>query len=245
MKVFLAGATGVIGRRMVRLLRDGGITVVGTTRTPAKGRALSTLGATPVVVDMFDAEAVARAIDAAEPDVVVHQLTDLPSAPGTPGYAEALARNARLRIDGTRNLMAAAAAAGVGRVVAQSIAFIYAPAPGKLPGLRVESDPLDDSSDPSRAITIDGVRALERAVLETSGIDGLVLRYGFLYGPGTWSDMSPKPPAIHVDAAAQAAVQAVRRGAPGLYNIAEDDGVVSSEKAKRAFGFDAAFRLMP
>ena len=241
MKIFLGGATGVIGRRMVRLLRDGGLTVVGTTRTPAKGRALSTLGATPVVVDMFDAEAVVRAIDAAEPDVVVHQLTDLPSAPGTPGYADALARNARLRIDGTRNLMAAAVLAGVRRVIAQSIAFVYAPAPG----VRVESDPLDDSADPGRAMTIDGVRALERAVLETNGIDGLVLRYGFLYGPGTWSDRTPKPPAIHVDAAAQVAVQAVRRGAPGLYNIAEDDGVVSSEKAKRAFDFDAAFRLTP
>lgn len=241
MKVFLAGATGVIGRRMVRLLRDGGITVVGTTRTPAKGRALSTLGATPVVVDVFDADALHRAIDTAEPDVVVHQLTDLPSAPGSPGYAEALTRNARLRVEGTRNLMAAATSAGVRRVIAQSIAFIYAPASG----MRVESDPLEESSDPSRAVTIDGVRALERAVLDAEGIDGLVLRYGFLYGPGTWNETPPKPPSVHVDAAAQAASQAARRGSAGIYNVADDDGAVSSEKAKREFGFEASFRLTP
>lgn len=226
---------------MVRLLREDGITVVGTTRTPAKGRALSTLGATPVVVDVFDAEALSRAVDTAEPDVVVHQLTDLPSAPGSPGYAEALARNARLRVEGTRNLMAAAVAAGVRRVIAQSIAFIYAPGPG----VRVESDPLEESRDPSRTMTIDGVRALERAVLDAEGIDGVVLRYGFLYGPGTWNETPSKPPSVHVDAAAQAAVRAVRRGAAGIYNVADDDGAVSSEKAKREFGFDPSFRIMP
>ena len=226
---------------MVRLLRDGGIAVVGTTRTPAKGRALSTLGATPVVVDVFDAEAVARAVDVAEPDVVVHQLTDLPSAPGSPGYAQAQAANARLRVEGTRNLMAAAAAGGVRRVVAQSIAFIYAAGPG----VRVESDPLEASGDPTRANTIAGVRALESAVLDGEGIDGLVLRYGLLYGPGTWYGAPPKPPSVHVDAAAQAAASAVRRGAAGIYNVADDDGAVSSEKAKREFGFDASFRLTP
>jgi len=241
MRVFLAGATGVIGRRLVRLLRDAGIAVTGTTRMPAKGRALSTLGATPVVVDVFDAEALARAVAAAQPDVIVHQLTDLPSAPGTPGYPEALERNARLRIEGTRNLMAAATSAGVGRVVTQSIAFVYAPGEG----IRREEDALDTAADGARARTVAAVLALEDATLNTPGIDGIVLRYGFLYGPGTWYEAPPQPPALHVDAAAQAAFLAATRGRRGIYNIAEDDGAVSSDKAKRELGFDAAFRIAP
>lgn len=241
MKVFLAGATGVIGRRLVRLLRDARIEVTGTTRLPAKGRALSTLGATPVVVDVFDAEALARAVEAAQPDVIVHQLTDLPSAPGTPGYPEAQERNSRLRIEGTRNLMAAAIRAGVGRVVSQSIAFVYASGPG----MRREDDPLDTGAQGVRAQTVAGVVALEDATLNTPGIDGIVLRYGLLYGPGTWYETPPKPPSLHVDAAAQAALLAVTRGRRGVYNIAEDDGAVSSEKARRELGFDAGFRIVP
>lgn len=241
MKVFLAGATGVIGRRLVRLLRAARIEVTGTTRLPAKGRALSTLGATPVVVDVFDAEALARAVEAAQPDVIVHQLTDLPSAPGTPGYPEAQERNSRLRIEGTRNLMAAAIRAGVGRVVSQSIAFVYAPGEG----VRREDDPLDTGADGVRAQTVAGVVALEDATLNTPGIDGIVLRYGLLYGPGTWYETPPKPPSLHVDAAAQAALLAVTRGRRGVYNIAEDDGAVSSEAARRELGFDAGFRIVP
>lgn len=239
MKVFLAGATGVIGRRLVKLLRDARIDVVGTTRQAAKGRALSTLGAKPVVVDVFDAEALRRAVEAAEPDVIVHQLTDLPNAPGTPGYDAALERNARLRIVGTRNLVAAANAAGARRMIAQSIAFIYAPGDG----LRTEDDPLDAAAQGARGNTVAAVVSLEDAVLKTSGLDGTVLRYGYLYGAGTWYDAPPKPPSVHVDAAAYAAFQAIRQGKRGIYNIAEDDGAVSSEKAKHDLGFDAGFRL--
>ncbi len=236
MKIFLAGAGGAIGRRLTPLLRAAGHDVVGTTRRPDKADALRALGAEPAVVDVFDAAALMHAMQAAAPDVVIHQLTDLAFAPDSPQYAEGLARNARLRIDGTRNLVAAAKAANVRRMIAQSIAFIYAPSPGA----RVETDPLK-AAEGAAAPTITAVIVLEQAVLSMP--EGLVLRYGYLYGPGTWSLDRPHPPAVHVDAAAQAAMLALTRGAPGIYNIAEDDPGLSSEKAKREFGFEAVFRI--
>src|SRR3954451_3414771 len=146
MRVFLAGATGVIGRRLARLLRKAGHQVTGTTRTAAKADSLRAIDVTPVVVDMLDAEAVLQAVAVARPDLVIHQLTDLSSAPGTPGYAAALEANRRLRIEGTANLMRAARAAGVGRAIAQSIAFMYAPGEG----MRTENDPLDVPADAVR-----------------------------------------------------------------------------------------------
>src|ERR1700720_3549921 len=127
MRVFLAGATGVIGQRLAALLRDAKHEVVGTTRTPAKDRVLRALGITPIVVDVFEADALAQAVMTARPDIVIHQLTDLPIAPGTPVYPAAQEANRRLRIEGTRNLVSAAKMAGVRRVIAQSIAFVYAP----------------------------------------------------------------------------------------------------------------------
>lgn len=228
----------MIGLRLAALLRDARHQVVGTTRTPAKAPMLRALDVTPVVVDVFDADALAHAVATARPDVIVHQLTDLPGAPGTPGYPAAQAANRRLRIEGTRNLMQAARMAGVGRVVAQSIAFVYSPGDGA----RAEDDPLDVAAEGVRQLTVQGIVALEREVLQTSGIVGVALRYGYLYGPGTWYEVAPKPPSVHVDAAAQAALLSVSNGA-AVYNIAEDDGVVSSVKAKRDLGFDPAFRL--
>jgi nucleoside-diphosphate-sugar epimerase len=236
MKVFLAGATGVIGRRLARLLCQAHHEVTGTTRTAAKAEALRSIGVTPVVADVLDADA--RAVAAARPDVIVHQLTDLSSAPGTPGYPAAQEANRRLRIEGTANLMRAAEAAGVGRAIAQSIAFVYAPGEGT----RTEDDPLDIAAEGVRQGTVQGIVALEREVLETSGIDGVVLRYGYLYGPDTWYAAPPKPPSLHVDAAAYAALLAIGRGA-GVYNIAEDDGAVAIAKAVRELGFDPAFRI--
>jgi nucleoside-diphosphate-sugar epimerase len=238
MKIFLAGAGGAIGRRLTPLLRRAGHDVVGTTRSAEKTAALRALGAEPVVVDVFDAVALARAVQAAAPQVVMHQLTDLVYAPNTPGFEEGLERNARLRIAGTRNLVATAKAAGVRRLIAQSIAFVYAPGEGA----RVESDPRDLAATGIRKRMVNGVVALEDATLEMP--EGIVLRYGLLYGPGTWFENEKRgKPALHVDAAAQAALLAVTKGAPGIYNIAEDDGAISSEKAKREFGFDAAFRI--
>jgi nucleoside-diphosphate-sugar epimerase len=239
-KVLLAGAGGAIGRRLVPLLRAAGHDVVGTTRSADKMAALRALGAEPTVVDVFDAAALTRIVQAALPEVVIHQLTDLPYAPNTPGYEEGLDRNARLRIDGTRNLVAAAKKAGVRRLIAQSIAFVYAPGDG----IRVESDPLDLAATGVRKRTVDGVMALEGATLQMP--EGIVLRYGLLFGPGTWFEREKRgKPGLHVDAAAQAALLAVTKGARGIYNIAEDDGAISSEKAKRELGFDASFRIKP
>ena len=226
----------MIGRRLTPLLVKAGHDVTGTTRAADKAAAIAALGAAPVVVDVFDADALMRAVAAAKPDVVIHQLTDLAFAPGTPQYAEGLKRNAKLRVEGTRNLAAAARAANVRRFVAQSIAFIYAAAPG----LRVETDPL--SSDPAVVTNVNGVKALEAETLAMP--EGIVLRYGLLYGEGTWSVDKPiRPPSVHVDAAAQACVLALTKGKPGIYNIAEDDGYAASEKAKRDLGFDASFRI--
>jgi nucleoside-diphosphate-sugar epimerase len=177
-------------------------------------------------------------VQIAAPQVVMHQLTDLAFAPGTPRYEEGLKRNAKLRIEGTRNLAAAAKAAGVTRLIAQSIAFVYAPGDG----VRVETDPLDLGAAGVRKRTVDGVVALEEATLQMP--EGIVLRYGLLYGPGTWFELEKRgKPALHVDAAAHAALLAVSKGKPGIYNIAEDDGAISSEKAKRELGFNAEFRI--
>ncbi|HXD43520.1 MAG TPA: NAD-dependent epimerase/dehydratase family protein [Pseudolabrys sp.] len=237
MRIFLAGAGGAIGRRLTPLLVKSGHQVAGTTRSAEKADAIRALGAEPVVVDVFDAEALKRAVVAAKPDAVIHQLTDLAFAPGTPQYAEGLKRNARIRVEGTPNLAAAARAAGVRRLIAQSIAFIYADGPGA----RVETDPMA-KAEGAMAGTIPAVKALEDAVLALP--EGIVLRYGYFYGPGTWSPDGPtKRPCVHVDAAAQACAAALIRGEPGLYNVAEDDPTLSSEKAKRLLGFEPDFRL--
>jgi nucleoside-diphosphate-sugar epimerase len=182
MKIFLAGAGGAIGRKLTPLLRAVGHTVVGTTRSADKADGVRALGAEPVVVDVFDAEALARAVSAAAPEAIIHQLTDLPFAPGTPQYDEGIARNVRLRIEGTANLVAAARAANVKRMVAQSVAFAYAPAAGT----RVESDPLNLGAEGSAGRSAQGAAALEQAVLALP--EGIVLRFGYFYGPGTWYD---------------------------------------------------------
>src|SRR6201996_2422778 len=238
MRIFLAGATGAVGRRVALLLREAGHDVTGTTRTADKIPQLNALGVTPSVVDVFDADALMQAVTAAQPDIVVHQLTDLSSAPGTPGYPAAQEANRRIRIDGTRNLMRAAREAGARRAIAQSIAFIYPP--GEV--LRTEDDPLDLAAEGVRQSIVQGIVELERQVLTTAGIEGVVLRYGYLYGPDTWYAEPPKPPSVHVDAAAQSAILALNKG-DGVYNIAEDCGIVSSAKAKRELGFDPAFRM--
>jgi nucleoside-diphosphate-sugar epimerase len=239
MRIFLAGASGAIGRRLTPLLVAAGHDVTGTTRSADKAEDLKRRGVEPAVVDVFDAGAFRDIVVSAHPDIVIHQLTDLPQVIDPASLQEALARNSRLRIEGTANLVAAARAAGVRRLIAQSIAFAYAD--GAEP--HAETDALlSAQGDEPSAVTGRGVRALEDAVLNAPGVDGIVLRYGRLYGSGTWNTPNARAP-LHVDAAAQAALLALTRGAPGIYNIAEDDGAVSIAKARQELGFDPAFRL--
>ena len=236
MRVFVAGISGAIGRRLMPLLRHAGHDVTGMTRSADVAGELKAAGVTPVVVDVFDAPALERAVVAARPDVVMHQLTDLPRVLNDEAQlAAAYPRNARIRIEGTRNLVAAAKAAAARRFIVQSVAFAYLP--GRQP--HVETDPLNLVDGP-RLVTVRAAADMEQQVLK-SGMEPIVLRYGLLYGPGTWSEGPSRKPPLHVDAAAHAAVLTLSRG-NGVYNIADDDGTVSIEKARKELGFDPGFR---
>jgi nucleoside-diphosphate-sugar epimerase len=180
-RIFLAGATGVIGSRLLPLLVAAGHDVTGTTRSPERAGMIENAGGGPVVVDVYDVEALTAAVVASRPDLVMHQLTDLPDDP-TEIPARAAA-NSRIRTEGTANLLAAALAAGATRVLAQSIAWTP-------PGLG------------------DAVKWHEAAVLDAGGV---VVRYGQLYGPGTYYETEPPVhPRIHVDDAAQRTVPLVQ-----------------------------------
>ncbi len=175
MRIFLAGASGVIGVRLLPLLVAAGHEVAGTTRSAEKAAKLRELGAEPVVVDVYDADALREAVVDFGPELVIHQLTDLPDDPAD--LPASRGANSRIRFEGTDNLVAAARAAGVGRFLAQSIAW-------DVPGEGVKA-----------------VSHLEGAVL---GIGGVVLRYGQFYGPGTFHEGEPPPPPrIQIDAAAR------------------------------------------
>jgi len=236
MRIFLAGASGAVGRRLVPLLTAGGHAVTGTTRSAEAARKLEAAGVRPAIVDVYDAAALQRAAIAAQPEAVIHQLTDLPQIFDQKELPAAYPRNARIRVEGTRNLIAAAKAAGARRFIVQSIAFAYAP--GREPHL--EDDPLNLADGP-RLVTVRGAADMEQQVL-ASGMEAIVLRYGLFYGPGTWKDVQSLKPGLHIDAAAHAALLALTRGAPGIYNIADDDGTVSIEKARRELDFDPTFR---
>lgn len=194
-RVFVAGATGVIGSRILPLLTRAGHTVAGMTRTAEKAELVRSLGAEPVVCDVYDASALTAAVKRFQPDLLLHELTDLPDT------AEELparrAANARIRVEGTRNLIDAATASGCSRLLAQSIAWPLPPGDGA-----------------------DAVQALEDAVL---GFGGVVLRYGQFYGPGTFYPHSaPGVPRIHIDVAAERTV-AVLDHPSGVITIAERD----------------------
>lgn len=237
MRVFLAGASGAIGRRLTPLLIAAGHEVSGMTRSPDAARQLEAGGVHPVMADVFDADGLKRGVTGARPEIVIHQLTDLPRVlEDEAQLAAAYPRNARIRTEGTRNLVAAAKAAGARRFIVQSVAFAYAP--GKPP--YIETDPLNLLDGP-RLETVRAAADMERQVLD-SGIEAVVLRYGLFYGPGTWSEGPARKPSLHIDAAAQAAFLTVARG-NGIYNIADDDGTVSIEKARHELGFDPAVRL--
>ena len=225
MKILVAGATGVIGRRLVPLLLDAGHEVAGTTRRPERAESLTKLGARAIIVDAFDADALRAKVTDERPDVVVHQLTDLST--------EDFEANSRLRAEGSRNLVAAALAAEVETMIAQSIAWVYLP--GTSPA--VEADPLDPSAPP-----YDGIAALEAATATMP--HGVVLRYGAVYGPGTWyapdgaiaervraGELALTPAwtsFVHVDDAAAAALAALDWPA-GSVNIVDDEPATAYE----------------
>lgn len=228
-RIFLAGAAGAIGRRLCLLLVRDGWQVTGMTRSPEKAALLRDIGVEPAVVDIYDEAKLTRAVADAAPEIVIHQLTDLPPGLDPLKMAEGVIRNTRIREVGTRHLLAAAVNAGARRIVAQSIAFAYAP--GVMP--YGENSPLDPNAR--------GVISLERQVLEAP-LEAVILRYGRFYGPGTGFEDRRESGKLHVDAAADAARRAVARGR-GIYNIAEEDGEISSGKAAVELGWSAAFRI--
>jgi nucleoside-diphosphate-sugar epimerase len=242
LKIFLAGATGVIGCSLVPLLRVAGHTVTGTTRTSEGKAKLEALGINAVVVDVLDRKALEQVVTAVGPEIIIHQLTDLLPGINPASPEEALKRNARIRREGTANLVQAARAAGVKRVIAQSIAWAYAP---KAPPYR-ETDALEVDATGPRAISIlEGIVPLESAILDQSDFEGVILRYGRLYGPGTWSAEANGASPVHVDAAAYAAFLAIDHGRPGIYNIVDQGDAVSIELAVTELGWRPDFRLKP
>jgi nucleoside-diphosphate-sugar epimerase len=210
-------------------LRLRGLDVVGTTRSPERAREIERQGARAVIVDAYDRGALVAAVRDAAPDVVIHQLTDLSYGFSPDRIAETRARNARLRAEATPNLVLAAQLAGARRLIAQSIAWVYQSGPEP----HSETDPIDP--------TVHGVAALEQAVLGATSIEGIVLRYGWFYGPGANVEPAGRP-GVHVDAAANAAVLAIDHGSPGVYNIAEPGPYLSIAKAKRELAWAPEFR---
>jgi nucleoside-diphosphate-sugar epimerase len=238
MKVFVAGATGAIGQQLVPRLVVAGHEVYGMTRSPSKQAILYTMGAVPVVADALDPDQVAKAVARAEPDVVVHQLTAIGSL-DMRHFDRSFALTNRLRTEGTDTLLSAAQAVGVRRFVAQSYFGAYARTGGPV---KTEEDPLDPAPVRGMRETAAAIRHLEDAVLTARWTEGIVLRYGGFYGPGT--SLAPdgeqselvrqrKFPLvgdaggvwsfIHVADAAEATVAAIEHGRRGVYNIVDDD----------------------
>jgi nucleoside-diphosphate-sugar epimerase len=237
-RVLVAGASGAIGTALIPLLIAAGYRVFGSTRRAERARKLEDAGVTPVVVNVFDAAALRDALVHIAPHSVIHQLTDLPIGLDPALMAQSVAANARIRDEGTRNLVAAAISAGSNRMIAQSIAWAYRP--GVTP--YDESCALDIDAQGPRGISVRGVAALEHHVLGNALLTGTVLRYGMIYGPGTGfyapAGLSP----LHVEAAAYAALLALQRSKAGIYNIAQDNEEVTSAKAKRELGWSPDMR---
>jgi 2-alkyl-3-oxoalkanoate reductase len=237
MRIFLAGASGAIGQSLVPLLIDAGHEVTAMTRSQEKAERLRAAGAEPAIADGLDRDAVIAAVTAARPDVVIHQLTGLSGLSNLRDFDRAFALTNRLRTEGTDNLLAAARAAGASRFLAQS----YAGWPSGFSSgpVTTEDDPLDPDPVPNMRESHAAIRYLERATVEAGG---LVLRYGGFYGPGTGLGPGGDQLAavrkrqfpivgdgggvwsfVHIHDAATATIAALERGAPGVYNIVDDD----------------------
>ena len=247
MKIFVAGATGALGRPLVAQLVKNGHEVTGMTRSESKQDLLRELGARPVVADALDPDAVARAVAEAEPDVIVHQLTAIGAFNPRRMERDFAATN-RLRTEGTDHLLAAGRAVGVKRFVAQSFApWPYARTGGMV---KSEDDPLDTTPPAQVRTTLETIKYLERAVTGADWTEGIALRYGGFYGPGTSVGLNPlgeqvemirarKLPLvgkgtavfsfIHIEDAAAATVEASEHGKRGVYNVVDDDPAPVSE----------------
>ncbi len=239
MKLFVAGATGAMGKQLVPRLIAAGHEVVGTTRSESKRAALYELGATPVVLDALDSDQVAAAVAEARPDAIVHELTSIETL-DLRHFDRSFAMTNRLRTEGTDHLLSAARAAGVKRFVIQSYtSWPYARTGGPV---KTEDDQLDPTPPREMRESLDAIRHLESAVTGADWTEGIVLRYGGFYGPGT--SLSPggeqfealrkrKYPVVgngagvwsfvHIADAAEATVAAVEHGKRGIYNVVDDE----------------------
>jgi 2-alkyl-3-oxoalkanoate reductase len=246
MRIFIAGAGGAVGRRMVPMLLAAGHEVVGTTHSANKADAIRQLGAEPVVLDAFDAQAVRQAVAKAAPDAVVHQMTALSGPQDMRHFDRTFALTNRLRTEGTDILLAAARAAGTRRFVVQSFTGWTNERTGG--PVKTEADPFDPHPAASTVQTMAAIRHLESTVEGAKDVGGIVLRYGLLYGPGTsigtGGDIlevlrKRRMPVIgggagvwsflHVEDAASAAVAAIDSTATGIYNIVDNDPAPAAE----------------
>ena len=242
MKVFIAGASGAIGKQLVPMLVERGHEGTGMTRTSAKQDLIRGLGARPVVADALDPEGVARAVAEAEPEVVIHQLTAIDASRFGRSLDKTFALTNRLRTEGTDHLLAAANAVGARRFIAQS----FAGWPFERTGgpIKTEEDPLQASPPKTVSETLGAIKYLEATVTGAEGIEGLALRYGGFYGPGTSLAVNPDSEQVemvrkrrfpivgngagiwslvHIHDAAAATAAAVEGGEPGLYNVVDDE----------------------
>jgi nucleoside-diphosphate-sugar epimerase len=237
--IFVAGATGAIGSRLVPLLVSAGHSVVGLTRTPAKADAIRQMGAEAAVADALNRAAIVAAVASARPDVIVHELTSLDAASDLRRFDQTFSVTNRLRTEGLDNLLAAAKQAGTPRIVAQSFCgWPYAREGGPV---KSEDEPLDPAPPREARRSLEAIRFLENAVTQSPEIDGVVLRYGAFYGPNTGlfdgrfvdqlrrrrvpliGDANGWWSFLHVDDAAAASAIAVEQAAPGVYNIVDDE----------------------
>lgn len=249
MRIFVAGATGALGTRLVPMLVERGHEVIGMARDQRGVEVVRGLGAQPALADALDPEAVGAAVSEAAPEVVINQLTSLRGQlSDMRNLDKAFSATNRLRTEGTDNLLAAARAAGARRFIAQSFAgWPYERRGGMI---KTEDDPLQTNPPARSRESLEAIRYLERTVLEADGIEGIVLRYGGFYGPGTSLGLEPLGEQvaalrarrfpivgrgtgmlslIHIDDAAAATVAAVQHGEPGVYNVVDDDPAPAAE----------------
>ena len=246
LRVFVAGATGAIGQALIPKLLDKGYHVTAMTRTPENAAGVERLGASPVVCDVFDRDKLMRVVAEAQPEVVINQLTELPKTGLKPRkLADYYAKNDRIRTEGTDNLLHAVPAAGAQRYIGQSVAFFYEPKGGTV---KAEGEPLWTAGPEPFGAAAKAIQRMEDAIRKAADLDGVVLRYGTFYGPGTWytpdgeigRQMKKRQypnigsgegmtSFIHIDDAAAACVAFVESGQPGIYNVVDDEPATANQ----------------